>query len=561
MKPTLWIMSLLLLWRQTYAQERMGEVQLTTQAIERRLALVIGMKGYQFVKPLKNTLNDASDMKASLEVLGFKVTPIIEKDRGQTQAEINKFVANLRPTDVVIVYFSGHGIGYLGNNYLLPIDARVECLEQIDAYGISLNKLIADLSTKKVRNSFLILDACRSLGNLYTCRDDQKDPFNQSGLTYPTNNPTGNVIVYATQAGRNADDNQTGRNGLFTQELLKHLTLPDLTFADILDRTAENVVSLSQKIGKLQEPTMYGLRGLKFMFLKTTKRPNPASTPFDLPFMDMVLVKGGTFDMGSNEGGTDEKPVHTVTVSGFWMGKFEVTVEQFAAFVAATNYQTDAEKGGSSRLWNPKTNLWFDSTGIHWRHDAGGKLLSAREYNHPVVHVSHNDAVAFCGWLSKKESKTYRLPTEAEWEYAAGNGIKHTKYSWEGATPKGNVTDKTFATTFNGSKTYTIFEGYTDSYATTAPVGSFDANICGLHDMTGNVWEWCADWYADDWYAQASARRPNPNNQTHGSKTFRVLRGGSWFSTPSFARVSNRSNNTPGHRSNDYGFRVVSPSQ
>ena len=570
MKAILWILCLGWCLGTALAQEKtIGEVQLTTQATERRLALVIGMKDYQFVKPLKNTLNDANDMEVSLGLLGFKVTKIIEKDRGQTQAEINKFIANLRPTDVVIVYFSGHGIGYLGNNYLLPIDARVECLEQIDAYGISLNKLIADLSTKKVRNSFLILDACRSLGNLYTCRDDQRDPFNQRGLTYPTTNPTGNVIVYATQAGRTADDNQTGRNGLFTQELLKHLTLPDFTLADILDRTAESVLTLSQKMGKTQEPTVYGLRGLKFMFLKTTK-PLPSSviprnegSKTDLPFMDMVYVKGGTFDMGSNEGEADEKPVHTVTVSSFYMGKYEVTVEQFATFVAETNYKTDAEKQGSSRYWNPDTNKWKDTTGINWRYGANLQILSAKDYNHPVVHVSHNDAVAFCEWLSKKERKTYRLPTEAQWEYAAGNGTKHTKYSWGSNEPTkavANIVDGQFQRTFSKTN-WAKFDKYNDGYVYTAPISSFEANVFGLHDMTGNVVEWCSDWYASDWYAQVAASQPNPENQAHGPKTYRVLRGGSWFGTPSNARVANRGNDAPDFRDVGVGFRVVSPSQ
>ncbi|MCP1386256.1 SUMF1/EgtB/PvdO family nonheme iron enzyme [Runella salmonicolor] len=570
MKAILWILCLGWCLGTALAQEKtIGEVQLTTQATERRLALVIGMKDYQFVKPLKNTLNDANDMEVSLGLLGFKVTKIIEKDRGQTQAEINKFIANLRPTDVVIVYFSGHGIGYLGNNYLLPIDARVECLEQIDAYGISLNKLIADLSTKKVRNSFLILDACRSLGNLYTCRDDQRDPFNQSGLTYPTNNPTGNVIVYATQAGRTADDNQTGRNGLFTQELLKHLTLPDLTLADILDRTAENVLTLSQKMGKTQEPTVYGLRGLKFMFLKTTKPtnpqtpPNPKPTPTDLPFMDMVLVKGGTFDMGSNEGEADEKHVHTVTVSSFYMGKYEVTVEQFAAFVAETNYKTDAEKQGSSWCWNPDTKNWKDTRGINWRYGANLQTLSAKDYNHPVVYVSYNDSVAFCEWLSKKERKTYRLPTEAEWEYAAGNGVQHTKYSWGNNEPTkavANIVDEQFQRTFS-TPNWAKFDKYNDGYVYTAPIGSFESNSFGLHDMIGNVIEWCSDWYASDWYGQVAASHPNPENQTYGPKTDRVLRGGSWRDLHYGARVAFRDYCTLGNRYAYVGFRVVSPSQ
>lgn len=591
---------LLILWAGTVlAQNKtLGTAKLPA-GTEKRAAVIFANQDYTDPRyDLQKSHNDADDMKKVLNDMGFKVV-VFKKDLNERSfaREIQALRDTLRGYQVVFFYYSGHGAEYRGENYLIPTDVSLEFNADIEAQGIKLSTVYEVLQDAGVKTSIVALDACRSLpvgkGNL------------SNGLVIPANNPAGTFTMYATRAGKVAKENLNGRNSYFTQELKKNLPLPNLTLNQIHYQIRADVKKATYRKeaqNEVQEPGVANELDGEFIFLLkelplppdpekealraeierlkaereaalknaaaqpvNTRVTPPTVTPtrptVDLPFMEMVFVKGGTFKMGSNDGESDEKPVHNVSVSSFLMGKYEVTVEQFAAFVAATNYKTDAEKGGSSRLWNPKTNLWYDSTGIHWRHDANGKLLSAREYNPPVVHVSHNDAVAFCGWLSKKESKIYRLPTEAEWEYAAGNGIKHTKYSWEGATPKGNVTDKTFATTFNGSKTYTIFEGYTDSYATTAPVGSFDANICGLYDMTGNVWEWCADWFADDWYAQASARRPNTNNQTHGSKTFRVLRGGSWFSTPSFARVSNRSHNTPSHRSNDYGFRVVSPSQ
>jgi formylglycine-generating enzyme len=207
---------------------------------------------------------------------------------------------------------------------------------------------------------------------------------------------------------------------------------------------------------------------------------------------NMVFIKGGTFQMGSSDGGSDEQPVHEVRISDFYMGKYEVTVAEFRKFVEAENYKTEAEKGDGSTIY--KNGSWSRTAGVNWRHDTEGNTQT--DENHPVIHISWNDATAYCAWLSRTTGKKYRLPTEAEWEYAAGNGSKHTKYSWGNSDPSGkkggNVADKTAKARFTD---WTIFDNYTDGYIFTAPVGSFDPNEFGLYDMSGNVWEWCSDWY------------------------------------------------------------------
>ncbi len=263
----------------------------------------------------------------------------------------------------------------------------------------------------------------------------------------------------------------------------------------------------------------------------------------------MVLVRGGTFQMGSNDGESDEKPVHAVTVSDFYLSKFELTVAEFRKFVEDKNYQTDAETGDGSYIF--VDGNWKKTAGINWRHDAEGK--NALDY-HPVIHVSWNDAVAYCEWISKKTGQKYRLPTEAEWEYAAGNGSRHTKYSWGNADPSGkkggNIADKTAKAKYSDWK---IFENYTDGYIFTAPVGSFDANDLGLHDMTGNVWEWCSDWYDKDYYKNS----PSSNPKGADSGVYRVYRGGSWLNAPQNCRAADRYDNTPTYRFLNLGFRLA----
>jgi sulfatase modifying factor 1 len=265
----------------------------------------------------------------------------------------------------------------------------------------------------------------------------------------------------------------------------------------------------------------------------------------------MVLIPGGTFNMGSENGDSDEKPVHQVTLSDFYLGKYEVTVAEFRVFVNDTGYKTDAEKGDSSKVY--EYYKWTNKSGINWRNDAEGKTA---QDNHPVIHVSWNDAKAYCDWLSKKSGKTYRLPTEAEWEYAAGNGSRHTRYSWGDDAPSGkrggNLADETGASGFNWKKTAeNILLGYTDGFKATAPAGSFLANDFGLYDMTGNVWEWCSDWKGD----YPSGSQTNPTGPANGS--YRVVRGGSWYSLPQRCRVADRDLYSPGNRYGNLGFRLA----
>ncbi len=258
--------------------------------------------------------------------------------------------------------------------------------------------------------------------------------------------------------------------------------------------------------------------------------------PVDMPD-NMVLVPGGSFQMGSDDGEADEKPVHTVTLSSFYLGKYEVTVAEFKVFVEASGYQTDAEKQGKSWVY---TDIWKEQSGVNWKYDTRGNLRPSTEYNHPVIHVSWNDAMEYCKWLSKKTGLQYRLPTEAEWEYAAG-GSSGARTKWAGSSDENQLTR------------YANTDGNKDGHQMTSPVGSLLPNVFGLYDMSGNVSEPCSDWYSSD-YSKIS-NSTNPSGSASGY--VRVLRGGSWNGSPKGCRVANRHEYAPAGRNAYIGFRLA----
>jgi formylglycine-generating enzyme required for sulfatase activity len=270
--------------------------------------------------------------------------------------------------------------------------------------------------------------------------------------------------------------------------------------------------------------------------------PNEAPVPDNTEISDnMVFIPGGTFQMGSEDGDIEEKPVHTVTVSSFYMSKYELTVAEFKQFIEATGYKTDADKQGCSYVWTG--SKYEKKKGMNWRCDVKGNPRPTSEYNHPVIHVSWNDAAAYCQWKSKTTGKNYRLPTEAEWEYAAGGGDpkSRSRTLWAGTSEEGQVGP--FAN-YNG-------KNGADQYDYTAPVGSLKPNALGLYDMSGNIWEWCSDRY-DNYAADAQT---NPTGATSGS--FRVLRGGGWYFFSRYCRVACRGFDEPDYCCDLIGFRLA----
>jgi len=298
--------------------------------------------------------------------------------------------------------------------------------------------------------------------------------------------------------------------------------------------------------------------------------------------IELVLIPAGTFKMGSGESAEDtadffnktyrnlfpadggggleanffkhEHPQHEVSITKpFFMGVFPVTRGQFRQFVAATGYTTELEKGETPGAWGWNFNtkgFGFNET-YSWR-NAGYQQTD----DHPVVNVTWNDAVAFCRWLSEKEGTTYRLPSEAEWEYAYRAGTT-TRYPTgddpESLGPASDRADPADAAARARIPDARYMIRHEDNYVFTSPVGSSKPNPFGLFDMQGNAFEWCADWYGENYYAESP--RDDPTGPATG--TTRVMRGGTWNFRPLAARSAERNWTTPDSRNASNGFRIV----
>jgi formylglycine-generating enzyme required for sulfatase activity len=301
----------------------------------------------------------------------------------------------------------------------------------------------------------------------------------------------------------------------------------------------------------------------------TSGAPGDGTTITNTLGMKLALIRKGEFLMGSlrNEKSKirDESPRHRVRITKpFYLGVHEVTRGQFRRFVEATQHRTDAErdpKGNSG--WNEQTKQWERNPGFNWRNPG-----FEQTDEHPVVFVSWNDAQAFLAWLSAQERRTYRLPTEAEWEFACRAGTT-TPYSSDDMAAVGNFLDATTKALYSTSNLLAPRDGH----PYTAPVGSFKPNAFQLFDMQGNVQEWCSDGYDADYYDRAPAPRDRfglregkrlyyervPVDDPPGASgaARRVVRGGGWNEVWSVARSARRYSHSPEDRSNALGFRVL----
>ena len=268
--------------------------------------------------------------------------------------------------------------------------------------------------------------------------------------------------------------------------------------------------------------------------------------------IDLVGIPAGEFWMGSQEpdpqANEDERPYHRVCISNpCYFARYPITVGQFQQFVQETCYSTEAESVNKGAI-----GLDLATGKTEWKVEFNWHQVSfPQTERHPVVHVSWNDAIAFCNWLSGRDGRRFRLPTEAEWEYACRartTGRFGDSNDEEAVKRIANIADASLRKRLPTAQTAA---SWNDGYPFTSPVGQFRPNAFGLYDMQGNVWEWCSDWYAP--YSTSPEVDPlGPDSGTH-----RVLRGGCWYTGVSSARCARRFGFQPHVRSDCLGFRVV----
>jgi formylglycine-generating enzyme required for sulfatase activity len=583
----------------------MAALALAPAAHAQRIALVIGNAAY-VDKPLRNPVNDATDVAAELRKAGFDVKRHTDLSRRGMIDALRQFTTQAQAAQLAVVYYSGHGMQSAGENYLIPTDARINDEKDVRSEGMALRDILGDLDDAKVQKTVVILDACRD--NPYQTRSKGT----KKGLARVETAGNATVVAFATADGKTADDG-TGRNGVYTTALLGQLRRAPQDIRDLLDETANAVVRQTQD----QKPKIYGDTGaFKGVYLagrgvqlasvspeptgrpvqsdpeeetwqaakaantpaaydaylgeyprgryasaariargsalgqSTTTQPTPAqqrpanTSSFtagqviqdcsDCP--QMVVIPAGTFTMGSsgqeqgqaNAAGlpkntTDrESPQHSVNINAFALGKTEVTKGQFAAFVAATGHNA------GNNCWTLTGTEWKDTPDRNWRNPG-----FSQSDNDPVACVSWDDAQAYTHWLAQKTGKGYRLPSEAEWEYACKAGTNSTYCG----------SDNLDSVAVHGRK----------GGDKTQPVASKQANAWGLYDMSGNVWEWTQDCGNDDYSGAPS----DGSAWTSGNCGQRVLRGGAWINGAMGTRAANRAMKTAANRDTSLGFRLA----
>ena len=583
----------------SFAQQRPANTQ--------RLALVIGNDNYTRLTRLENARADARAMAEALKQAGFDVTLQLDVNQRGLLAAVRNFKAKLVGGGEAVFYYAGHGVQLGATNYLLPVDMNAENSEQVRDDGLPLQRVLDDMTEQKVRFSLAIVDACRdnpfppgptrSLGASRGLAPTT--PATGQMVLYSA----GSGQTALDRLG--SDDRDP--NGLFTRILLQEMKRPGVSVDRVLRNVRDQVVSIAKKLNHQQVPALYDQAIGDFYFsppvagvqtanipaqppiaiptdpsandrafwdsVKDSRNPDefkayleqypkglfaalaqtrlkalqstqvasvvpnvaatqPQAVPGALASMtrgtvfrdcadcpEMVVIPAGSFTMGSSssESGRydDEGPQHPVRItSPFAAGKFEVTFDEWDACVR--------DRGCTQ---NPSDQGW-----------GRGKR--------PVINVSWEEAKSYTQWLSRRTGKSYRLLTEAEWEYVARAGTT-TAFSF------GNSISSQQAN-------YATTNSYAGSSVATTPrntvtVGSYAPNAFGLYDVHGNVWEWTEDCFNANYNGAPS----DGTAWMSGDCGRRVLRGGAWVSLPQLLRSAYRNGDDPAGRGSGFGFRLA----
>ncbi len=548
----------------------------------RKLAVVVGVNTYRQnsgLPALGQAASDAQRLSGALRKTGFTVyemthevakqdgkealAPNLEYIRDQINGVLD--FPNLGEDDAVMITLHGHGVQFdfedaKGNMtprfYFCPADAAITGIKTANEltdrnHLLPLEELYTELGKCSAATKLLIVDACRN--------DPNEPGVFRTGVKSGTlpklaPPPGGTAAFFSCKPNQMAVEDKALGQGVFTHFLVQGLEGQAdqplagkpadgiITFSELTTYVANNTYSyvFDKHNGLKQSPEMRGEFDLNLPLAKVSLKVLTNTLG-----MQLTLIPSGEFLMGSPaseaDRGDDEGPQHRVRITKpFYLGVHEVTKGQFAAFVKAKNYRTDAEKDGKGGYGLNAKGEFEQKPEYTWKNWG-----FPQTDDHPVVNVSWNDAVAFCEWLSAKEGKTYQLPSEAQWEYACRAGTT-TPFHF------GSVNDGKRAN-IDGNYPYGT-ETNGPYLKGTSRVGSYAENEFGLYDMHGNVWEWCQDGYDEGEYATRSGVTSDPVNV--GTVNRRVLRGGSWSYYAWNSRSAIRGWGTPDFRNDYTGFRV-----
>ena len=508
----------------------------------KRWAICIGINTYMddSISTLKKAQNDAKNLGKIFKTRGqFDHVFVMTDDldfmdslfpvKANIEEKIEYLLEFVDKNDMVVISFSGHGISdNKGNGYLLAVDTRMS--NKLET-SVRVESIVNKFKAKGLKKTLLLLDACRE--ELL----EVKGAGNEGLKAKIFSSAEVAAIFYATKSGWYSYEDPESDNGVFTRYLLKGMqgdadTSADgvVSFSELEQYVQEKVMEWSLRNGKKQKPytkihgEKFGDLGLTAVITNVIEDNEPEKHDPLLEEETIVLIKAGKFMMGGTDtyAASDEKPPHTVIVTcDFYMSKYEVTFDDYDLFCEQADYDKPSDMGWSR-----------------------GKR--------PVINVSFYDAIEYCNWLSEKQGfqscytwkngkvmcdflkNGYRLPTEAEWEYAARGGDKTKGYLYAG---RGKPDSVAWYSNNAGEKTH--------------PVGEKRPNEIGLYDMSGNIWEWCWDWNSE----YKSQEQTDPVGPDSGK--YRVHRGGCWYVSARYNRVSARGKGKPDDYWATVGFRIV----
>ncbi|MEN9444443.1 MAG: Serine/threonine-protein kinase pkn1 [Bacteroidota bacterium] len=563
---------------------------------ERRIALIIGNTDYRVVEDQPYATNDASILASALEGLGFMAIVHNDLDKSELEQAIRDYNRLQSHNDAVVFYYNGRGINYKGVNYMVPVDATLDSPADTVKL-VPMTRVLKTFASHPQNVSVAFIDAFAS---------GVTDSWYKTGFVY-ADVPSGTLLSFATTPGTYSGSID-GKNGVYTkvlcQQLGVHQNVEELIEnlktqvkkegsaqvpisasklngkfyfktastqkSVISEKSTIYIVPASEKpailelkvtfdgrffldgedFGKYEKASLYtlanlapGKHRLKLGAWETTIEMESGKTymvvtgevhtdakpkEVDKTGVEMVQVPGGSFEMGGSLGDDDERPHHTVTLADYSISKYEVTNDQFCRFLNNMNVQ-------QSGIMENTMLIDMQDEDVQIEYKSGYFNPKLGRENYPVIEVSWFGADAYCRWAGGS------LPTESEWEYAAKGGNATQKHEYSGSEKPAEVS---WFTDNSTGDDYFPEEG-------SRPVGQKKPNELGLYDMSGNVWEWCLDWYGK--YDETP--KVNPKGPSTGR--FRVLRGGSWRFEASRLRTAYRYSRTPLYSNDDRGFRLV----